>query len=727
MTDAGRAPGPDERAAAVNAPLARRTAFAAALLVLVHVLLIVLDARAMGLATDESSYFGCGRVILRHGWVHEATRFQGPLGLYANQLFLEPFGGEFPPGGLTGTGGEHEPILRGRLGTLPFALLSALLVFVWARRLFGDAGGLLALLLHTLHPVLLGYSSLMLVDAQHAATTLLALYVLWRWLETRSRRLLPWLGVALGLALAVKYLAVLLALVIGLSVAVAAAWQARGGEWRVRGGRALAGLLVVALCALATLHAAYLFRGGFAGRDPAGFASGVVRAVCAWPGLGHAAALLPAPFLQGVDYQLMQSEREWMPFLEGTFAPRQPAIYVLSLLYKTPEVALACLLLALGLRARRLCARTSEPGWHTTALALLPWALVYFTYLSLSRMQLGIRYALPLVPILCLGAGGLLWRAERRAPGARVFVLLALLALVHGRELARAWPDWIAYSNRFAGGQRLAFRHFRDTSNDFGQYRHDGLARLKERHPDLAAIDKRSGARFGRLAVDHDALMYDPGAPDGRPLTWLDWLEPLDHLGASWWVFEVTPEVFERELERRDDARLRSDLVLAYLGAGRRAEAERHLARLEPERAAPLTALLATEDAARARPERATLEALIEAWRAHARPDQAAAVAAEHAELLSDSDVAALARSEALEEGRDFLGAARVLERTWNDARIPARVLRVQLLRRAGAFDEAGALLDEIERGRGERGSSQAFQSLKAEVDLRREFLRLVR
>src|SRR5690349_12324999 len=99
-------------------------ALAAALLLAVHAVLIVASGRATGATVDESNYFNCGHIILEHGWVHQATVFQGPVPLYANQLLV----GDFPSGGYDGRHTPHELLERGRLGTLPFALLSAVLV-----------------------------------------------------------------------------------------------------------------------------------------------------------------------------------------------------------------------------------------------------------------------------------------------------------------------------------------------------------------------------------------------------------------------------------------------------------------------------------------------------------------------------------------------------------------------------------------------------------------------
>src|SRR5262245_514805 len=114
-------------------PIPRGVRLVAAALLAVHALLIVADGRATDAAIDEDGYINSGSIILRHGWKHNATVLQGPIPLYANQLFMR----DFPRGGFIIGETPHVVLERGRLGTLPFALLSAALVFLWARALFG--------------------------------------------------------------------------------------------------------------------------------------------------------------------------------------------------------------------------------------------------------------------------------------------------------------------------------------------------------------------------------------------------------------------------------------------------------------------------------------------------------------------------------------------------------------------------------------------------------------
>lgn len=698
--------------------LAHRVWLLAGLLLLVHASLIVLSARSVSVVGDEFNYFHVGRVILRHGFAHEYTRNQGPLPLYANQLFVP----DFPSGGLDTVAPDAELLFRGRLGTLPFALLMAALVFLWARKLFGDAGGLLALLVHALDPLLLGYGGSLLVDAQHAAMTLLALYVSWRYLETRSPKLLPWIGVTLGMALATKYLAVLLVLPVGLTVAIVAALPAPGAGRRASVTRGVGALVLVAASALLTLHAAYLFREGLGSARPEDFASSLLKDLAGTPVLGWLVGLLPPPFLRGVDFQLTQSERDWQPFLNGVFQHGHPDYYLWTILCKTPEVVLLCALLVLALRLPRLLGRDAPAGWRTTAAATLPYALLLFGYMSLSPMQLGPRYVLPLFPLLFLALGALAWKRGERTLAPRTLAAGALLAVLLGAELVRNWPDWIYYSNRASGGQALAFRRFRDTMNDLGVFEFARLRSLRADHGDFQTLRRGSGARFGRLALDVEAL-----ASPTASCRWLTWLDPVAHEGASWWIFELTPEAFEAHVAASADTLLRRDLAVAYLGAGRRPEAERHIAELGPELAGPLQRLITAEDAARERPARPELERLLRAWLDLDRVDRAEAVVHAHPAEFAGSLQAALACVMALEERRDYAGAVELIEGSSLKDNLLLRYALVRNLRRVGQKTRAAAEFEALALTLAGRPKGPEYLEFAADIQVQMSFQELLR
>jgi hypothetical protein len=110
-------------------------------LLALHVVLLLIGARSLGCTVDEPNYFAAGHLIETRGYVHEVTVLQGPVPLAATRWFA----GEFPEGGLVRDPVDEDLLFRGRLGTIPFALLLAVVALLWSRALFGERGALLVL------------------------------------------------------------------------------------------------------------------------------------------------------------------------------------------------------------------------------------------------------------------------------------------------------------------------------------------------------------------------------------------------------------------------------------------------------------------------------------------------------------------------------------------------------------------------------------------------------
>ena len=92
-----------------------------------------------------------------------------------------------------------------RLGTLPFFLLAALLVWRWAASLGGPRAGFLAGASFCTLPPVLGHAGLATTDMAFAAVFPLALYTFARWLDSPTAGRSLAFGAALGVALATKF------------------------------------------------------------------------------------------------------------------------------------------------------------------------------------------------------------------------------------------------------------------------------------------------------------------------------------------------------------------------------------------------------------------------------------------------------------------------------------------------------------------------------------------
>jgi hypothetical protein len=319
------------------------------------------------------------------------------------------------------------------LGTLPLFVLAAAATALWALALHDRPTALLAVLLFTTLPPVLGHAGVATTDMALVGTLPLALLA-FRWLlRSPSRLSAAACGAALGLALLSKFSA-LLFLPPGLLVVAVAHWRTRRAEpppapaWRAWALMALSAALVV--------WAGYRFRVA----APADLVPG-------WrEGRLAAAPLVPAPELvAGVHDALKKESAGHAYFVLGRALDRQGVWYFfpVALLFKTPLPFLA----ALGLGAAGALRRPRSPEAALPpllALALLAAAMTV-------DVNVGLRHALVLYPFLCLTAA----LALRRALAAsRAWSALATLLLAaHLAAGIDAHPDYLAYFNALARGR----------------------------------------------------------------------------------------------------------------------------------------------------------------------------------------------------------------------------------------------------------------------------------
>jgi hypothetical protein len=565
----------------------RATLIAFLLLLGIFSTLAVREMAVVGPTADEPAYFNGGRLIVTGGWEHPVTRLHGPIPYLANQLLVR----DFPSGGFWEAENPAALLFRGRLALLPFGWLAATVVLLWSRRVFGNLGGLLSVALFTLNPLMIGYGALLAVDMVHSSVVLLCLYLLWRFLQHPSPARCAIVGVGLGAAFATKYLALLNGPLVVVIAALRVYHLRR--EKRSAGILAAAGTAVtISVIALLCLHAAYGFQVGLALQDASVYQSELIAKLIDLPVVGSFLGCFPEPYLAGVDYQMWMGEADhYRTYLNGRFAPSFASYYLWIFLLKTPEWVIAISLWLVAWRLPRVLFGAGSFGERSTVWVLLPPMFVAVCYLSLfTGLQIGVRYVLPLYPMLFILLGSVARITWLRAmPGRGLLVLGLALGLLQAADLQRNWSDLISYFNTSAGGQRQAHRHFQDSNSDWGQLLHRGLEILEESETEpftvLSAFD---GPRFGRVAIKlRDYVQPDP-ADETRSRHWLDPFEPVRHVGASWRLFDVTPEAFEQSAERSGDERIRADLVVALLGAGQRAEAREHLDQMSPERAETL-------------------------------------------------------------------------------------------------------------------------------------------
>jgi dolichyl-phosphate-mannose-protein mannosyltransferase len=542
--------------------------FALALILLGSCLLAAGSWRVYSNTWDEPEHLAAGVELLDRGRYEYDTEHP-PLGRVL--LALGPwlagahsFGTPPPEGTQEGidilySGGHYWRYLTlARLGTLPFLALLLFATWLWARRLFDSPlTALLAVLLLASVPAVLGHAALASLDVAAAATILLALYALQRWLVTARLRDALIFGLAAGIAVATKFSSVPFIGLALLGLAPAHAGVAGGSagtdgaRWRLRFGG-------LALAALATLVPLYLVYGPRA-PNAAGVAvrfNWALSYLLQRPGLDHQLGVLLAhlwlprelkDLVNGVVAVKAHNDSGHLSYLLGQVRlTGWWYFYLVALAVKTPIPLLAAgppglvWLAASGWRR--------HDSWAVAPAAVVVAILAFAC--GFSRINIGIRHVLVLYPFLALGGAYLALRAwqsitamrNARAGLAAAAALLALL-LWQLSALWRAYPDYLPYFNEaVAHPERVLV----DSDLDWGQ----DLYRLELRAAQLH-IPSLSLAYRGTADLAREPLPRYQSLPPHHPVSgWVavsqlartrdpadyDWLEayaPLERVGKS--------------------------------------------------------------------------------------------------------------------------------------------------------------------------------------------------
>jgi 4-amino-4-deoxy-L-arabinose transferase-like glycosyltransferase len=432
---------------------------------------------------------------------------------------------------------------RARLIVVGLSLVGLLIVFLWARDLWGDRGGLLAAALWALDPNILAHAGLVTTDMGAAVAVVGAVFAFRRWLRSPSRTSALLAGVVLGAAQLVKFSCLLLYPLFALLTLLSWRFGARP-EAPPRARPAVTmlggGLLIVA-ASVVTINIGYGFEGTLRplgsypflspaltvprhGGTPAAHPTAFMRMLYeqrqnrfegGW--LGSLPVPLPWHYLLGFDEIRFESN----PGIPGSGFPVYLRgriqnsgwwyYYLYALAVKMP---IGTWLLLLGSILAAACAPSARGGRMDEALLLLPGLGFLATMSLLTGIDLGVRYVLPVLPFIFIYAGRLGRLFE--PPGRRRPLLAAAIALALGWvavSSTRVWPGYIAYFNEAAGGPEGGYRHLIDSNLDWGQDLLEAR-RWLDRHPQPGPVHL---AYFG--AVDPHLAGIDFRLPPRDPRT----------------------------------------------------------------------------------------------------------------------------------------------------------------------------------------------------------------
>ena len=389
-------------------------------------------------------------------------------------------------GYLFGQGLAGDTLLyHARLAESVFALIVGIFCYLFARLLFGEAAGVIALLLLVFEPTILAHGALITTDTAVTAFTLASVYALYKYYRKPSFAGLLATGVLTGLTFASKHSGIMIVPIL-IALSLLELLRSRQEQWDPATGEALGGpfsrqllhwagrMIAIFAIAVAVLWGFYGLRfsarpNGEAMTTPLaqfiinaqaqGTHGSVLTVVIPAIAKSH---LLPEAYLYGLVDVLNVSDPGQPPFLLGKLYPHGRWFYFPIVFFIKSTLGFLALL---GLAILFGPWRGPDRFWKLFYLVVPP-AIILLVAMQ-SGLNIGYRHILPIVPFLCiLIAAGVTALWQRSRPWR---IAVAVLLFCHVVSSLLAYPNYLPYSNEAWGGPAKTYRYLTDSNVDWGQ------------------------------------------------------------------------------------------------------------------------------------------------------------------------------------------------------------------------------------------------------------------
>jgi len=506
-----------------------QTAFIIAVII-TALYLMISSLNYTGFTVDEYNYYQNGKdLVTNFRWDTQLIRNHPPLTFYVHGLvsYLNLSKGSLA------TELNYE-----RIGMMIFFVALAISMYFLSKKYFGWLAAVLALILCCFNIEILAHSRLITPDSAITLFIFLTVIFLEEFFVKPTVRNGLLLSVFLGLALLSKYTALMLypiSLFLGL---IYITFFSKFKKITI-----FSRLLIVFLLAAFVVNFGYGFSGSL--QLPENYLSKSMQKMNSNVFTANLLRIFPKPYLQGVDWQMNESQKPWMAgnFFRGKYSNFGfKDFFCLTFVFKTQTSLLILILLNLYLIFFR-----KKPRFLN--FSVLFTAIFYLIYFSLfSNLNIGFRYLLPIYPLLILWVSQIInlkFKTEKLQRG--FYFLLVLLVFWYVLAAVKIHPYYLAYANEFVGGPKNSWKLWADSTVDWAQDNSHAAVYLKKyqqiqlnpRHP-----------MEGLMAVSiNDMNMYYFN--DYQWLRKLD-KDPVETIGYTWLIFDITRNDYQKITQTTD-------------------------------------------------------------------------------------------------------------------------------------------------------------------------------
>jgi len=343
-----------------------------------------------------------------------------------------------------------------RLMIIFVALLLGRYIYIWSYSIYGEKGALLSLCLFSFCPNMLAHSHLTTPDMTLTAFSFITSYYYWKSLNSCSLKYSIIGGIFLGLALLTKFTSILLFPILILFLLF---------FW----------INKIKLNAFNNI----LFYG--------------IGLLILFLGYGFNIT----PYLQGIFFQLEHTSKGHSSFLLGQHSTSGWWYYfIVAFLIKTPIPTLILFFTSLFITAKKF--RLND---NINELCLLMPVLFIFSFFSINRQSIGLRYILPIYPFIFILIGKVMTIKPSKKWANFLFSLILLWYFLGSINI---YPHYLSYFNESILGPKNGYKYLVDSNLDWGQDL-KGLKKYMEKNN----IDNIYLSYFGTDLPDRYGIKYN--------------------------------------------------------------------------------------------------------------------------------------------------------------------------------------------------------------------------
>ncbi|MBI2062952.1 MAG: glycosyltransferase family 39 protein [Candidatus Yanofskybacteria bacterium] len=407
--------------------------------------------------------------------------------------------------------GNNADLIRHlvKLPMILFFILSAVLIFRWGRKLYGDAGSIIALVLFAFSPTVIAHSRFVTTDVAALFGTLLATYFFVNYIKGPKNKKPLMAGLAFGIALVLKFSTFLLvpfflilAIVYGFvknprPTSSKTPWILTKLKYASKSAGQTILIFIIGLI-IVVWPVYYLNTYNYPPERQKSDTQYILSMVYGDSYVEYSPILKPVIFMS--DKPLLRPVAQYLlGFLRVAHQNTEPhEVYFLGeisrfgwreyfpIVYfiKEPLAWWGLVLISILFLAWQW--RYPPKEWLNRAynlvrnnpdeFAMLLWLLIYWVASIQSTLNIGIRHLLPTYPFAILLVSGQITRIGTwlRAPSSRKKLATFYLLLVsflgwYVYENLRVFPYYLTYFNQIVGGSSNGYKYVVDSNVDWGQ------------------------------------------------------------------------------------------------------------------------------------------------------------------------------------------------------------------------------------------------------------------